>query len=349
MVVRWDMTNWKEIQRDYETSKLTLAQLAEKHSIPLGTIKSQKSRDTKNGNPWMRGNDKVATKTSKVATSKKVATDKGSAVKQIPPEVQMVVDAFEEVTDENAELNESQRLFCLYFVKYHNATKAYQKAYESTYETANANGSRLMVKASVRAEISRLKKIRAAGIMLDGNDVLQEYIDIAFADLGDYVEYGTETVPLIDDEGFPVIDPTTGEPRVYQRSYVYLKNGMDLDNSIVSEVKIGKDGISLKLHSKMEALRFLAKYTDLLDDRTKTELQNERIKVELIRAELNKQQQEKEQELKLEQMNLGIEKSKADIELAKIAIAKEKGEEDEYEDDGFMEALKGVQVDWNKT
>lgn len=344
------MTNWAEIQRDYETSKITLAKLAEKHGVPLGTVKSQKSRDGKNGNPWTRdGTQKDATKSRKVATKKQKDATVQDARQHIPKDIEMVIEAANEITEENAELTESQRLFCLLFVKYHNATKAYQKAYECTYETANTSGPRLMVNVRIRAEISRLKKVRAAGIMLDGNDVLQKYIDIAFADLGDYVVYGTETVPLLDDEGFQVIDPETKEPRDYQRSYVHLKNGIDLDNSIVSEVKIGKDGISLKLHDKMEALRFLAKYTDLLDDRTKVELQNERVKVELIRAELNKQQQEKEQELKLQQMNLSIEKSKADIELAKIAIAKEKGEEDEYEDDGFMDALKGVKVDWTKS
>lgn len=275
------MTNWKAIQREYETSKLTLAQLAEKHSIPLGTIKSQKSRDTKNGNPWMRGDKKDATKKDKVATKGGVATDKGCAVNQVPPEVQMVVDAFEEVTDENAELNESQRLFCLYYTKSLNATKAYLKAYECTYDTANANGPRLLAKASIRNEITRLKRERAAGIMLDGNDVLQKYIDIAFADISDYVEYGTTKEVMVDEEGFPLIDPITKEERTYERSYVHFKNSSEVDNSVLSEVKLGKDGVSIKLHDKMKALDVLAKYTDLLDEKTKTKMQIEKERVQI--------------------------------------------------------------------
>ncbi|WP_193769096.1 hypothetical protein [Metasolibacillus meyeri] len=63
------MANWEEIKHEYETTKITLAKLAEKYDVPLGTIKSQKSRDTKNGNPWARdGTKKVATKNKKVAT-----------------------------------------------------------------------------------------------------------------------------------------------------------------------------------------------------------------------------------------------------------------------------------------
>ena len=70
------MINWEEIKKEYETSKITLAKLAEKHDIPLGTIKSQKSRDTKNGNPWVRdGTKKDATISEKVATIKQDATE----------------------------------------------------------------------------------------------------------------------------------------------------------------------------------------------------------------------------------------------------------------------------------
>lgn len=63
------MTNWDVIKQEYKTTKITLAKLAEKYDVPLGTIKSQKSRDTKNGSPWARdGTKKVATKNKKVAT-----------------------------------------------------------------------------------------------------------------------------------------------------------------------------------------------------------------------------------------------------------------------------------------
>lgn len=71
------MANWDDIKHEWETTKITLAKLAEKHDVPLGTIKSQKSRDTKNGNPWTRdATEKDATKTQKDATiSSKDATE----------------------------------------------------------------------------------------------------------------------------------------------------------------------------------------------------------------------------------------------------------------------------------
>ncbi|WGF39897.1 MULTISPECIES: phage terminase small subunit [Lysinibacillus] len=75
------MANWDEIKNEWETTKITLAKLAEKHDVPLGTIKSQKSRDSKNGNPWTRdATEKDATKTTKVATNERqVGAPKGNA------------------------------------------------------------------------------------------------------------------------------------------------------------------------------------------------------------------------------------------------------------------------------
>ncbi|WP_164219363.1 phage terminase small subunit [Virgibacillus sp. YIM 98842] len=59
------MANWEEIRREWETSKITLAALADKHNVKLGTLKSRKSREK-----WSRNatGKKDATKSQKVAT-----------------------------------------------------------------------------------------------------------------------------------------------------------------------------------------------------------------------------------------------------------------------------------------
>ena len=44
-----DVPNWEEIQKEWETTKITLAALAEKHDVKLG-LKSRKSREA-----WVRG------------------------------------------------------------------------------------------------------------------------------------------------------------------------------------------------------------------------------------------------------------------------------------------------------
>lgn len=69
------MANWDEIKLEWETTKITLADLAEKHDIKLGTLKSRKSREK-----WSRdATEKDATKTKKVATKEKqVGAPKGN-------------------------------------------------------------------------------------------------------------------------------------------------------------------------------------------------------------------------------------------------------------------------------
>ncbi len=52
------MPNWNEIRQEWETTKITLTKLADKHDVKLGTLKSRKSRES-----WSRD-----------ATSKKYAT-----------------------------------------------------------------------------------------------------------------------------------------------------------------------------------------------------------------------------------------------------------------------------------
>lgn len=59
--------DWENVRDEWETTKITLKDLAAKHDIKLGTLKSRKSREG-----WSRGaTKKDATKSKKVATPKK--------------------------------------------------------------------------------------------------------------------------------------------------------------------------------------------------------------------------------------------------------------------------------------
>lgn len=274
------MPNWDLIKKEWETSNITLKDLAEKHGVKLGTLKSRKSREK-----WSRDatkkdaiqNKKVATQGEKDAThEKKVSTRKQNR------------KIIEEPFIENDELTDKQKLFCLYYLKYFNATKAYQKAYESEYTTSMVNGSRLLRNAKISSEIDRIKQERAAAINLDAQAVLQKYIDIAFADITDYATFGKKEVQVIGMMG-PVEDED-GNPVMQEVNYVDFKESSEVDGTIITEVKKGKDGVSVKLADKMKALEFLSKYTDLLSDADKKKLQEEKLKtdIEKARAEIER-------------------------------------------------------------
>lgn len=201
---------------------------------------------------------------------------------QVKKQKERATESDELLSNENGELTDKQWLFCLYYTKYWNATKAYQKVYESTYETARSEGSRNLAKPSIREEIERMKNEIAENVMIDGRVVLQKYIDIAFADMGDYTTFGVEEEIVYDDDGFPKVD-ANGNPKKYSYSYVRLKDSRETDTSLITEVRQGKDGISIKLADKMKAMEFLAKHTNLLNDR---ELQQ--LKIEKERIAINK-------------------------------------------------------------
>ncbi|MBN6206370.1 hypothetical protein JYK21_07885 [Ralstonia pickettii] len=60
------MPKWDEIRKEWETTKITLAALAEKHGVKLGTLKSRKSREK-----WSRGaTKKDATKSKRMQPKK---------------------------------------------------------------------------------------------------------------------------------------------------------------------------------------------------------------------------------------------------------------------------------------
>lgn len=205
--------------------------------------------------------------------------------------------------DENNELTEKQRLFCLYYLKYFNATKAYQKAYGCDYFTAKTNGSRLLAKANISKELDRLKAEQINELKLEARDVLQKYIDIAFADITDYVSFGQREEQVIGIYG-PVYEGKgeNKKPVTQVVNYVELKDSATVDGTIITEVKQGRDGVSIKLADKMKALEKLSLYFDLFPDNFKRKIEEEKLKIAHYKA-------------------FGPD------------------EHEEYEDDGFLEAL----------
>ncbi|WP_427107727.1 terminase small subunit [Lysinibacillus xylanilyticus] len=252
------MANWDEIKLEWETTKITLADLAEKHEIKLGTLKSRKSREK-----WSRdATKKDATKTAKVAT-----------IKEDAPKDEVVY--FND--DDDNGLNDKQRLFIAYYVKCWNATKAYKKAYGCAYSTALTNGPALLRNTRIREEITKVRDEITEDALLDKRTLIQKWIDIAFADITDYVKFGRQEEVVYGEDGQPEID-MNGNVKTYAFNYVHLNESAELDGTLITEVKQGKDGISVKLADKMKALEFLSKHMDLLNENERKQLQNEQLR-----------------------------------------------------------------------
>ncbi len=139
---------------------------------------------------------------------------------------------------ENTELTDKQRLFCVLYVKCFNATKAYQKAYRCSYETAMVEGSKTLRNPKIKEEIFALKQNRLNREMLDESDIFQKYMDIAFADITDYVEFGRETVPVMGAFGpVEVKDDKGKKTKLMQEvNVVRFRESETVDGTLIAEV-----------------------------------------------------------------------------------------------------------------
>ena len=234
-----------------------LIEIAKQLDIPEGTVRSWKNRYEWDCN--------VAKNKCNVAKEKK--QKKKSKEKPDSDEAEPVL--------ENTELTDKQRLFCTYYTRCFNATKAYQKAYGVDYYTASAAGSRMLTNVKIKKEIFRLKQSRINREMIDEHDIFQKYMDIAFADITDYLEFGQAQVQVMSMYGpVEVNDPETGEKKPLMKTVntVRFKDSSEVDGTIISEVKQGKDGASIKLADRMKALQWMTDHMDLATDEQKARI-----------------------------------------------------------------------------
>ena len=227
---------------------LKLIEIANQLEVPEGTIRSWKNRYNWDCN--------VAKEKCNVAKTKK---------RKKQPKEELTTDEVNQVI-ENPELTDKQRLFCIYYIRSFNATKAYQKAYGCSYENAMQNGSRMLRNDKVKEEIIRLKQNRLNRELLSEEDIFQKYMDIAFSDITDYVKFGTEEVPVMAMYGpVQVQDPKTGKKKTLTETVniIHFRDSSEVDGSIIAEVKHGKNGSSIKLADRMKALQWLTDHMDL--------------------------------------------------------------------------------------
>ena len=114
-----------------------------------------------------------------------------------------------------------------------------------------------------------LKQNRLNREFLSEEDIFQKYMDIAFADITDFVEFGQQEVQVMAMHGpVEVKDPETGEkkPLMKKVNTIRFRESTDVDGTIISEVKQGKDGASIKLADRMKALEWLAEHMNIATD-----------------------------------------------------------------------------------
>lgn len=253
-------------ERDY-ILRMKLADIAEKYNVSINTVKSWRKRYG-----WSR--DKTVKKSAPFAPLK---NKKGCTPK--------IVQEPEE------ELSDKEQLFCYHYVRTWNATQAALKAgYSQNKASATVLGCRLLQRPRVKQEIDRLRELFRQEIHVDIQDFLAFCMKIIGADIGDYLRFGMvervvfgEDGPLTDENGEVIKEPVNS---------IVLGESEMLDTSVITEVKQGKDGISIKLADKKWAWEQIIKYFDWLPDQWKRKVEGEKLEIERRKVELAEKQAE---------------------------------------------------------
>ncbi|WP_196029410.1 terminase small subunit [Longicatena caecimuris] len=234
--------------------KMQLKEIAAQLDVKDTQVRKWKSQDK-----WdeeLKGNVTIPKRN---VTNQDKGTEEYSKKELSPEEIEVLA---------NEKLTEEQRFFCLYYVKYRNKVKAYQKAFNCSYINACGNASNLFKNIEVQQTITELLKEMRNEVKLEAQDIILKKMQIAFADITDYVSFGVRK------------DDKTG----VEYSYVEFKESDDVDGTIIHEVKRGKDGVSIKLYDSDKALDWL--YDHLIIDDEKRE------RIKLLKAQRNKLEKE---------------------------------------------------------
>lgn len=234
--------------------------ISEKYNISINTLRSWVKREgwaaEKKGVNEVK---KCAHKKEKMCTQKKEEKkDTKKTKKSTKAEKEIEVEEPAEIS----ELSSKEILFCIYYTQYHNKTKAYQKAYACKYESAHANAWKLWQKKAIQEMVDEMLEQQRNEAKLKAEDIFNKFIDIAFANMHDYVKYGSQEM-IITDKGKPLYkENDDGEliALTERKNYVEFQDSDNLDGSIVTEVKQGKGGVSIKLADRVRALDWLSKH-----------------------------------------------------------------------------------------
>ena len=131
----------------FEIYKLNNGEILLKDIATQLGVKDTQIRKWKSQDKWEEKIKGTLPKNKRNVTNKKVAKKKNTEQTDFN-EVESIL--------ENTKLTDKQKLFCIYYIKSFNATKAYQKAYQCKYDVANSEGYKLLVKPCIKLEIQKM-------------------------------------------------------------------------------------------------------------------------------------------------------------------------------------------------
>lgn len=158
-------------------------------------------------------------------------------------------------------LTNKQKDFIVYYLDTNNATQAYLKAFDGeSKKTARIAGNGLLKNPAIASTIRKLRKAMMQDYEVHPSQYVEYLLKVAHADLGDFLKFSEEEVPVYGDDGLQMIDQDTGMPLTKKVNKMHLVDSETVDTSTLVSVKQGRDGISIQMADKAKAWDKLAEY-----------------------------------------------------------------------------------------
>lgn len=157
-------------------------------------------------------------------------------------------------------LTMNQKTFVEEYLIDGNATRAYMVAYPAVKRenTAAVSASQLLRNPKVEKYIAKRVNERKKRTEITQDRVLLELARIAFADTTDFAR-------VVESSH---IDEANGVELKFQQIELELTERLDADQrAALAEIKMGRNGPSVKLHDKVKALELIGKHLAMFTDK----------------------------------------------------------------------------------
>ncbi|RTR29053.1 terminase small subunit [Deinococcus radiophilus] len=155
-------------------------------------------------------------------------------------------------------MTQKQELFCYEFLIDLNATQAAIRA-DYSERTARSQAQRLLTNADIQARLRTLMHERSQRTQITADAVLEELAAIAFSNLADYAEWGSEM-----GVNFVRLKPSAELTRKQTGALKSIKH-------VSKRGKTDEDTLEVTPHDKLSALDKLAKHLNLYGEHGESE------------------------------------------------------------------------------
>lgn len=193
--------------------------------------------------------------------------------------------------DATSDLTEQEKMFVLLFARSCNMSHSARIAFDmpdASMLACEDVAYSLLARADIRDAVTKAKKIKWEHALAATPDLVEYNMRIAFANMTEFVTWGTEEVLADvdkavvhkDGQGTLDIEPTR------TRNYMLFKQSHGVDGQLVNKVSLSKDGASIELLDKQKAIDWLSKYFEVFpQDARLADFQARKLELELLKAQ----------------------------------------------------------------